>query len=196
MFALRRNRFDVASGRIHVRRLACAVIAGSAVLALSFPARAEDVQIAVSQKGGTYDVRAAFTVGRGPSVVRTVLTDYVSIPAYMPQVQTSRLLHRTDDRAIVEQEAVSRFLTFSRRIHLVLEVTEAPLTIEFKDVCGQSFEHYQGAWSMMNQAGDTRVAYRLTAKPSFDVPGWLLSRLLKRDAAQMIQKLQAEIATR
>jgi ribosome-associated toxin RatA of RatAB toxin-antitoxin module len=126
----------------------------------------------------------------------SVLTDYVQIPRYMPQVQTSRLLHRRDDQAVVEQEAVSRFLTFSRRVHLVLEVHETPLTIEFNDVCGQSFERYEGAWSMIEKDGETRIAYRLTAKPAFDVPNWLLSRLFKRDASEMIQRLQAEITAR
>ncbi len=94
---------------------------------------------------------------------------------------------------MVEQEAVARFLMFSRRMHLVLEVKEASSTIEFHDRCGQSFERYEGAWSMAEKDGQTRVAYRLTAKPSFDVPDWLLSRLLKRDAAQMIARLQAQI---
>ena len=66
--------------------------------------------------------------------------------------------------------------------------------IVFRDRCGQSFERYEGAWSMSDTGAHTRVTYRLTAKPAFDVPGWLLSRLLKRDAAEMIERLRSEIA--
>jgi len=40
------------------------------------------------------------------------------------------------------------------------------------------------------------VTYELSAKPSFDVPEFLLKRLLKRDASQMIERLKAEVAAR
>jgi hypothetical protein len=46
---------------------------------------------------------------------------------------------------------------------------------------------------MADEHGDTRISYRLTATPRFDVPNWLLSRLLKRDAVEMIERLRAEI---
>ena len=114
----------------------------------------------------------------------------------MPEVRSSQLIERRDDRAVIEQEAVARFLMFSKRVHLILEVEETPLTIAFKDRCGQSFERYEGTWSMAEKGAETRVSYRLTAKPVFDVPGWLLSRLLKRDASEMIERLRAEIAAR
>jgi len=37
------------------------------------------------------------------------------------------------------------------------------------------------------------VRYELTAKPSFDVPAFLLKRLLQRDAREMIRRLQNEM---
>jgi hypothetical protein len=150
-------------------------------------------QVAVVEKDGTYDVRATFVVARSIPVVNAVLTDYVRIPHYMPEVRTSQLLERQDDRAVIEQEAVAKFLMFSKRVHLVLEVQETPQTIEFRDRCGQSFERYEGAWSMADEHGNTKISYRLTATPRFDVPNWLLSRLLKRDAIEMIERLRAEI---
>ena len=154
---------------------------------------ASDSEVAVHEKNGVYEVRAAFSVTRPASVVAAVLTDYLRIPDYMPEVRSSQILAREDGHAVVAQEAVARFMMFSKRMHLVLEVKEGSSTIEFHDRCGQSFERYEGAWSMAERDGQTRVAYRLTAKPSFDVPDWLLSRLLKRDATQMIARLQAQI---
>jgi hypothetical protein len=49
---------------------------------------------------------------------------------------------------------------------------------------------------MAENHGGTKISYRLTATPRFDVPNWLLSRLLKRDAVDMIARLRAEIANR
>ena len=192
MFATNPNR-TAATGGHRARRF---VMLGMFVIALfvgDASVTASDSEVAVHEKDGVYEVRAAFFVPRPASVVAAVLTDYLRIPDYMPEVRSSQVLERHDDHAVVEQEAVARFMVFSRRLHLVLDVKEASSTIEFHDRCGQSFERYEGAWSMAEKDGQTRVAYRLTAKPSFDVPDWLLSRLLKRDAGQMITRLRAQI---
>jgi carbon monoxide dehydrogenase subunit G len=196
VFATIANLTTATGGRL-ARRF---VMIGLTVLALigttTLRAAAPDDQISVRETDDTFEVAATFTVSRSTSVVAAVLTDYVRIPHYMPEVRSSQLIERRDDRAVIEQEAVARFLMFSKRIHLVLEVEEAPLMIAFKDRCGQSFERYEGAWSIAEKGAETRVSYRLTAKPVFDVPSWLLSRLLKRDATEMIERLRAEIAAR
>ena len=195
MFATIEPRTKPAGGR-HARRFAVLGLTLAAVLLASLSGSAADDRVAVSEKDGTYEVRATFSVSQPPSAVAGVLTDYVRIPHYMPEVRTSQLLERQDDRAVVEQEAVAKFLMFSKRVHLVLEVQEAPTTIEFRDRCGQSFERYEGAWAIAENHGGTKISYRLTATPRFDVPNWLLSRLLKRDAVVMIERLRAEIANR
>jgi hypothetical protein len=38
------------------------------------------------------------------------------------------------------------------------------------------------------------ITYELTAEPSFDVPGGILKRVLRRDSSRMIASLQREIA--
>ena len=195
MFAKIEHHAATTGGRLARRFVIPAMVVG-AMLTAALPARAADEQIAVREKDGTYDVRATFVVSQPASVVTAVLTDYVRIPHYMPEVRTSQLLERQDDRAVVEQEAVAKFLMFSRRVHLILEVQEAPMTIEFRDRCGQSFERYEGAWAMARNHNETTISYRLTAKPRFDVPNWLLVRLLKRDASDMVERLRAEIAAR
>src|SRR5262249_54903613 len=159
-----------ATGGHHARRFVVAGLVLITMLAASSRAFAAGDQVAVRAKDGTYEVRATFVVSRAASVVTAVLTDYVQIPHYMPEVRTSKLLERQNDRAVVEQEAVAKFLMFSKRIHLVLEVQEAPMTIEFRDRCGQSFERYEGAWAMAEARGETKITYRLTATPRFDVP--------------------------
>jgi hypothetical protein len=87
-------------------------------------------------------------------------------------------------------------MMFSKRVHLVLEVSEDGNTIRFRDRCGRSFKTYEGAWILTQTNAATTVAYRLSAKPSFEVPGFVLKRLLKRDAAAMIDRLKAEIIGR
>jgi uncharacterized membrane protein len=157
--------------------------------------------VTVREQDGIYHVAASFSVAQPAPVVFAVLTGYEQIPRYMPDVRSSRVIERNDGHAVVEQEAVARVMMFSKRVHLLLDVREEPLAIRFRDRCGKSFEHYEGAWTLSPAArtGATErveVRYELAAKPSFDVPEFLLKRLLKRDAQEMIRRLRDEMTRR
>lgn len=151
--------------------------------------------VSVREEGGTYEVRATFTIAQSADVARTVLSDYEQIPRFMPAVKTSVVRQRTP-RLLVEQEAVSKFALFSKTVHLVLAITEGDSYLHFVDVCGRSFLRYEGLWRMEPQGALTEMTYELSARPAFDVPGFVIRRLLKRDASEMIARLRAEIARR
>ena len=174
------------------------LIAVAVSLSASAPtAAADDVTVVVER--GTYSVAARFEVPEGPGVALAVLSDYAEIPRFMPDVRTSVILERTSDHVVIEQEAVSQYMMFSKKVHLVLEVTEDGNTIRFVDRAKDSFTLYEGMWSVTHTAGGTTgatVTYALTAHPAFDVPGFILKRLLKRDSGQMIDGLRREIAAR
>ena len=156
----------------------------------------DDPVISVRETSGTYVVAARFNVPAPTSVVREVLTDYANIPRFMPGVRTSEVLERDDGYARVEQEAISKFMLFSKRVHLVLDVDEGAGVIRFRDRCKRSFVQYEGAWVMTEQDGRTEITYELNAQPAFSVPEFVLRRLLNRDARVMIERLRAEIAAR
>ena len=96
----------------------------------------------------------------------------------------------------VEQCATAKYLMFSRDIHLELLIREEPDTLRFGDVAGTSFRQYEGAWMLTTVDGGTQVAYELAARPAFGVPGFVLRRLLDRDARAMIERLRTEIGAR
>jgi ribosome-associated toxin RatA of RatAB toxin-antitoxin module len=152
--------------------------------------------VAVDARDGVYHVSATFSIAQPASVAFAVLTDYDRIPRFMPEVQKSEVLTRREGGTVVEQEAVAHMLMFSKRMHLVLEIEETPHVIRFHDRCGQSFERYEGAWTISENGAQVQIGYTLSAKPTFDVPEFLLKRLLKRDAQTMIERLRGEIARR
>jgi hypothetical protein len=152
--------------------------------------------LTVREEKGVYTVVARFLVDQPPSVAWTVLTDYEQIPRFMPDVRSSMVRSRGTGWAVVEQEAESRLMLFSKRIHLVLLIEEQPDALIFRDRCGQTFARYEGAWRLSSEDGHTVITYELTAEPSFDVPGVILKRLLRRDSGRMIVSLQREIAAR
>jgi carbon monoxide dehydrogenase subunit G len=152
--------------------------------------------ISVHEAGGAYTVSARFTVAEAEAVVREVLTDYPNIPRFMPGVRSSEVLHRQDGVVRVRQEAVSTYMMFSKRVHLLLDVEERAGVIRFRDGGHESFAVYEGAWIVERRDERTEIRYELTAQPAFSVPGFVLRKLLNRDAGVMIERLCAEIAAR
>ena len=183
------------AGRSRARRLFC-LFALTAVCGVAVLADTAAPRIHVEERDGVYHVTAGFTVQETPHAVMTVLTDYPRIPSFMPDVRLSKVLERSATGVVVEQEAVSKFMMFSKRVHLVLDVEERPGSIRFRDRCGNSFVSYEGGWAIRAQDRVIIVDYELKARPAFEVPGFVLKRLLKRDAVVMIERLQAEITAR
>jgi carbon monoxide dehydrogenase subunit G len=155
-----------------------------------------EFDIAVREQRGVYSVTARFQVSQPPDVVRAVLTDYEAIPEFLPHVKSSVVLEREPGRAVVRQEASSRFMLFSKRVHLVLEIDEESHHLGFQDRSKQSFARYEGSWCFNPADAGTEILYQLVADPAFDVPGFILKRLLQRDSEETIRHLREEIATR
>jgi ribosome-associated toxin RatA of RatAB toxin-antitoxin module len=172
----------------------CVALPGVHVAAAADPAPSPEVR--VHEERGAYAVTARFEVPQSPDVVLAVLSDYEQIPRFMPDVRISTILERAPGRLVVEQEAVSKFLMFSKQVHLVLDVTETENALRFVDRCGKSFKSYVGAWRTERKGAGTVVTYELTAQPGFDVPEFILKRLLKRDSGMMISRLRSEFAAR
>ena len=161
-----------------------------------FAAGPPEPRVTVREAEGTYSVTASFAVSQPASAAISTLTDYERIPRFMPDVRSSQVLVRSEDHVVVEQEALARFMMFSKAVHVVLEIQLTPGAIRFRDRCGRSFSLYEGSWTISERDGYTAVTYELSARPSFDVPQFVLTRLLKRDATRMIERLQQEIAAR
>ena len=168
------------------------VIALSGTMADAGPAPT----VTVREERGVYSVSARFHVAEPASLALAVLTDYENIPRFLPDVTSSVVRERSASRAVVEQEAVSRMMMFSKKVHLTLEIVAEAGAIHFRDRCGRSFETYHGAWRVTASGAGSDITYELTAKPSFQVPEFLLKRLLKRDSIRTIERLSAEITAR
>ena len=156
----------------------------------------QTLTLTVREALGVYTVSARFVADQPATVVLSVLTDYGETPRFLPDVRTSVVRERGAGWAVVEQEAGSGLMMFSKRVHLVLDIQEQAEAVLFRDRCGRSFARYEGAWRLSQQGAQTVINYELTAQPRFDVPGWMLKRVVRRDSAEMIGRLQREIAGR
>jgi hypothetical protein len=110
----------------------------------------------VRERDGVYMVAARFAVAESATIVRAVLTDYANIPRFMPDIRSSRIVEHAPGYARVEQEAVTKFMLFSKRVHLVLDVEEGAGVIRFRDISNRSFAQYEGAWFITDEGAETR----------------------------------------
>ena len=178
-----------------VLALLLATVGGGPALAAD-EGRGEPMVSVRQTSAGTYLVTAQFDVPEAGQIAWDVLTDYANIPRFVPDIRASIVHERSNGQVRVEQEATSKFLMFSKRVHLLLEIQETDDVITFRDTGRRSFAHYAGSWRITRLPEHTHIAYELTAQPSFDVPTFLVTRVLTRDANQMIDRLRAEMARR
>jgi hypothetical protein len=163
------------------------------VSALTLADPASVTRVEVTEAGGVYSVTASFAVSESPESVMAVLSDYERIPSYVPDMEISRIVARSEAGMMVEQQAVSKFMMFAKRVHLLLDVREGAGTLRFTDRCGKSFSAYSGSWLVGRRDSLTVVDYQLRATPTFEVPTFVLKRLLKRDSAELIERIKVEI---
>ncbi len=134
-----------------------------------------------------FEVVASGAVKASPEAVWKVLTNYEAMPEFVPDLEKTKVLSRTGNRAIIEQSGVARFLFLSRPIHLVVQVAEEPMsTIDISLVSGD-MKVYHCRWELTPLPdGGTRIAYSGKLVPKFYVPGMLGSNLIRRDIERMM----------
>ena len=171
-----------------IRALLCLLLV-LALPAMAQPALPEVVVTRVDAGGEqVFEVAASGTVKAAPAQVWKVLTDYESMPEFVPDLKKNKVMSRTGNRAIIEQAGVAHFLFLSRPIHLVVEAAEEPMSaIDISLVTGD-MKVYSCRWELTALPdGGTRVAYTGRMVPKFYVPGMLGSNIIRRDIERMMK---------
>jgi ribosome-associated toxin RatA of RatAB toxin-antitoxin module len=161
------------------------------VFALPAPAQPAKPDVAVKRVSAdgeqVFEVTASGAVKAAPAEVWKVLTDYENMPEFVPDLEKTKVVSRTGNRAVVEQSGVARFLFLSRTIHLIVQVAEEPISsIDINLVTGD-MKVYSCRWEMSALPdGGTRVAYSGKMVPKFYVPGMLGANIIRRDIERMM----------
>jgi ribosome-associated toxin RatA of RatAB toxin-antitoxin module len=142
-----------------------------------------------------FEVSASGAVNASPAVVWKILTNYERMPEFVPDLQTSRILSRNGNEVIVEQFGVARLLFLSRDIHLVVRITEQPMTTIDIAIISGDMKTYVCRWQMLPLAetGGTRIVYSGKLVPKFYVPGMLGASLIRGDVQRMMTAVLARL---
>jgi ribosome-associated toxin RatA of RatAB toxin-antitoxin module len=143
----------------------------------------------ISEDDGSkvYQIASSGTVAAAPAVVWRILTDYSRLADFVPDLKSARVVSRTGDKVIIDQQGSVRLLFFSQPIRLRVEAHEqAPNRIDVSLVDGD-MKVYRCAWELTaGAAGGTTVKYTATIEPKFYVPGLVGASLVRRDIASMM----------
>ena len=104
------HRHSAAAGRDRARRFV--LCAAAIVMAAGLAVADSTTRVDVSEANGVYRVAASFAVSQSAEDVMAVLTNFERIPLYVPDMEISRVVERSADGMIVEQQAVSKFMMF------------------------------------------------------------------------------------
>lgn len=170
------------------------------LLAWAGPGAAHRAQLELSvrrvdQNGpDMYAIHVSSVAQAPPAIVWKVLTGYERMSEFVPDLNVCRVLARNGNEVIVEQYGTARFLFVARPVHLVVRITETPLTaIDIALVSGD-MRHYASRWELVAlPGGATRIVYSGTLTPDFYVPGMLGARLIRSDVERMLAAVLARI---
>jgi ribosome-associated toxin RatA of RatAB toxin-antitoxin module len=153
----------------------------------------------VLQSAGTraYRLEGRFQIEASRQTVWDVLTDYGHMTQFVASLRRSEVVERRPHGVLLRQEALGRAWMFSRKLHVLLDVTEEPLSrLVFADVSHRDFEFYKGTWEIAEAGKDLEIIYRLEAKRTFSAPNFLAEGALRKTAENLLAEIRSEILRR
>lgn len=177
-----------------ILNLLCLDVAGSSPKSTAERAVTTDL---VRYSDGLYHVAGFFDIQASKTSVWAVLTDYSHIADFVPSVKKSEVLKREKTKIFFHQIFQGKFLFFSKRAEVILEVHERPWeTIRFGDVLKRDFETYVGLWRLEEKKDALRVFYGLEVRPKFAVPAFIQEKKLKDAVRELLESVFLEMARR
>jgi len=178
---------------IRFLRLAPAVAALASTAALA----ADDgkvMETTVQVRDGVVKIDACAYTRSSPLDAWQLLADYESLPSYMPNMDTSRVVTRTDSSVLVRQ-VISSWLVLPWTFRVNLEFFEtAPALLRFRQHDGRG--GYEGQWSVESAASGAKISYDAEAEPDMLLPDFVMAHVVRRQIGRMMQAFIDELDRR
>jgi ribosome-associated toxin RatA of RatAB toxin-antitoxin module len=157
-----------------------------------------DVTVGLQDFGkGRYRLEGHVSVEACADSVWSVLTAYSDISSFVSSMRKSSVKEYMGDRILLEQEAAGKVLFFSRRVRVMLMVSEKPMSeIAFKDIEHRDFKYYNGSWKIEKSTTGLDITYLLECQRNFAAPNFLAKGALRKSAAELLSEVRDEIIRR
>jgi len=175
--------------RISTLVVCCALVAGAAA---ESPVRSIDV----AYDGETYVVTAHMFAPVSKAIAWEVLTDFTHMAAWVPNLRESNVIKPGENQLTIEQNGTAKFGPFSFSYSSVREIVMNPqTTIESKQIKGE-MRRQQSLMTLSEDAGGTRLVYRLELVPTGLAARAISEERLKHDMEEQFTAIVAEMIKR
>lgn len=126
-----------------------------------------------------------------------VLTDYESLPEFIPNLEKSqRLEHPEGSKVRLEQVGKQRLLKMNFSARVVLDLSEThPERIDFEMVEGD-FKAFSGYWSLVAEDNLTQLIYSIFVWPPRTMPVSLIERRMSKDLSLNLVAIRQRVRER
>ncbi|MFT5685464.1 MAG: ribosome-associated toxin RatA of RatAB toxin-antitoxin module [Myxococcota bacterium] len=136
--------------------------------------------------------RQSITIQAPPASVMALITDFATYPEFLPEIQTTEILHTEpgawEVRFTVE---VIRRLSYTLRL-----VQDGPLSLSWTLLEGV-FRSNDGGWTLTADSDDATTAnYRIDVSLGMFVPGNIVHSLVDRGLPLTLQRFKDEAERR
>lgn len=159
-------------------------------------ARAQDVSVETTRQGDYIVIDAGAEVQADVRIVWEVLSDYDHLAEFIPNLKVSRVLSRSTDGVVVEQQGEYAFLFFSQPIEVRLLVVETPPHRIVSRAISGSFREMTGSYELAPIPGGVKLRYVGRMLPNFDLPPFFGVVAARAAAEKQFRGMVAEIRRR
>lgn len=146
-----------------------------------------------------FEIHASGLAHSSPQKAWQVLTDYDRLYTFLPNLLSSKVIERNGPQALVEENGSFDFLFIKRTIHLIVRVTEHPVSALDIALVKGDMKHYATHWDIASAASSsdngsgTRLSYIGRVEPDFFTPSLIGAAVLRSNVKQMMEAMITEI---
>jgi carbon monoxide dehydrogenase subunit G len=134
------------------------------------PALAQEVIVDASRDGEYVVIEASAELQADVRIVWQTLSDYDRLAEFIPNLKSSRVVSRSAEGVVLEQQGEYSFLFFSRPVDVRLLVVESPPHRIVSRAIGGSFRDMSGVYELSPVPGGVKLRYSGRILPNFDLP--------------------------
>jgi carbon monoxide dehydrogenase subunit G len=184
------------------RRLLACVIAGCATLpaqaeAPTTPAaRVDEQAVHVDKAGGHFTVDLVMHAPVPPAQAWAVLTDFEHMAAFVPNLQSSEVVARSEGLLKVSQKGVARFGIFSSHFESLREIRLLPPREIRAHGVGGSLKQMDSLMQLDAEPDGTRLHYHAELEPGAWFPPLIGASLVQHETAEQFSAMLQEMVRR
>nr|WP_320675327.1 SRPBCC family protein [Prochlorococcus sp. MIT 1341] len=144
---------------------------------------------------GTRRLAAQLRTPIKASTLWEVLTDYENLNTFIPNLSTSELISRSENKVKLKQVGTQKFVgvKFSAKVQIELTENKKIGDLEFCLLKGD-FRRFEGAWRIRPQieGEGTFLLYELTVQGCLGMPVGLIEQRLREDLSTNLLSVEKE----